>query len=251
MQTQRHQERVQQRDHDGEDERAEVVDALQHGGDAVTHADTEGAEQECGGRDHDQQGEERHEHHLHGFGDDLLQQFLHPVQADGGNQWWEDLAGVVIDDHGQAEDGDGVTGGAQCEEFRGEQRGRDGGTDPLIGAELTGGGRTDHDRQEVEHRAPHGMQEHVGVRLLIHRCTEVLEAEGVGQHQEGDDQRGTEQGPQDRTEGVGEEFETVVHPGVLASHSAVFLGAGGGRGLTVAEALHAVELEDLLVVVGH
>ena len=54
VQAQRHQERVDQRNDDGQDEGIEIIDRGKRCGDTVTHADTERAEQECSERNHDE-----------------------------------------------------------------------------------------------------------------------------------------------------------------------------------------------------
>ena len=264
VQAQRHHERVDQRHHDGQDERREPVDGQQHVGNAVAQADAERADDEGGQRDHDQQREERHEHHLDGARDDLLQALLHEEQQHRGEQRREDLAGVVVEDHRQAEDGDGVALVAQRDELRGQHRRRDRGTDPLVGAELPRGGGADHDRQEVEHRAPHGVEElpRRWQRLAFGRV-EVLDAERVGEHQQRDDQRRAEQRPQHRPERVGEEFEAVVDPAELAADAVVLLlavGAGFRPGLLALRRLgpavpvavpHPGLAHEALVVVAH
>ena len=72
------------------------------------------------------------------------------------------------------------------------------------------------------------MQQDIAVGLLLHGGAEVLPAEGVGEHEHGDDQRGAEQCPQHRAEGVGEELEAEVHPVVLPPDTSVLLLRGGG-----------------------
>jgi hypothetical protein len=101
-----------------------------------------------------------------------------------------------------------------------------------------------HDRQEVEHRAPHRVDEHPG-RGLVRRA-EVDHAEGVQHRGERDDQRGAEQHAEQRPERVGQVLEHRVQPGDLAAR----LGAGGGLHVGVglparAHAGHLRQVHDL------
>lgn len=64
VQTQRNEERVQQRDQDGEDDRGRAVEPGEPGAKTGTHPHAEGADEEGGERDHDDHREERHEDHL-------------------------------------------------------------------------------------------------------------------------------------------------------------------------------------------
>ena len=68
------------------------------------------------------------------------------------------------------------------------------------------------------------MHELVASGLLGHGCTEVLPARGIGQNEQGDNERGTKQRPQDGAERIRQELEAVVDPSGLAD-AAVLLGA--------------------------
>ena len=76
MQTQRHQEGVDDRDDDREDNRRGGVQPCQSGTQAVTDPDRQRADQEGGERHDDDEGEEGDEHHLDVRGDDLLQELV-------------------------------------------------------------------------------------------------------------------------------------------------------------------------------
>jgi hypothetical protein len=134
---------------------------------------------------------------------------------------------------------------AEREELRGEHGRRDRRADPLVRPEFAGRGRADHDRQEVEHRLVHRVEQHVAGRLLIERGAGILPAEGVSDDDEGDDQRGAEQCPEDRAKGVREELERVVDPPVLPPDTPVLLLRGGGPLLP-----HPRLLDDRVVELG-
>ena len=129
-------------------------------GDAVADTNAERAEQEGRERDHDEQGEERHEHHVQRARDDLLQALFHPIQTDSSEQRREDLGRVVVENERQAEDLDLLCVATQergrlCDigqthEFRGEQRGRNSSANPLVRAQLLRRRGANHDGQEVE-----------------------------------------------------------------------------------------------------
>ena len=72
MQTQRHQERVQQRNEDSEDDRGSGVEPGQAATQSVTDPDRQGADQEGRQRHDNDEGDEGDEHHLDVRGDDLL-----------------------------------------------------------------------------------------------------------------------------------------------------------------------------------
>ena len=250
VQTQRHQERVDQRDDDGQDEGAEIIDRGKRCGDTITHADTERAEQERGERDHDEQGEERDEHHVHGRRNDLLQALFHPEQPNGGNEWWEHLTGIGVNHQRQPHHVHGIPLATHGEEFRGEEGRGDGGTHPLVRPKFPSGAGTHHDRQEVEHRLVGGVQQLEHRRLGLNIILERLNSEGVKQHQEGNHQRGTEQCPQDGAERVGQKFESIVDESVFATHPAIFFLVASGSSLGIIVA-HARQGFNTLVVFGN
>ena len=72
VQAHRNEERVQQRNDNSQDERRETIDLVQDPGNAIAYANAERAEQEGRCRNHNEQGEERHEDHMNCTRDDLL-----------------------------------------------------------------------------------------------------------------------------------------------------------------------------------
>ena len=113
MQTQRHQERVQQRDDDGEDERSMGVHPGQANTELVACPDAQRSDEEGGQGTDDDHAEERDEDQLHAFGDDLLQSVVDDCQHGGHEQRHEHVAGVVAQQHRQTEDLRRAGGGAQ------------------------------------------------------------------------------------------------------------------------------------------
>ena len=103
MQAKRHQERVQHRDQQGEDERRIAVHPGQAGADPRAEQVAERADEKRGHRDHDQHGQKRHEDHVHRGRDDLLQAFVEQCGDRGHDQRHEHVAVVAVEDHGQAE----------------------------------------------------------------------------------------------------------------------------------------------------
>ena len=67
------------------------------------------------------------------------------------------------------------------------------------------------------------MGQAVALRLFFQRRAKVLNANGIRQHQQRDDEGGTKQRPQNRAEGIREELEAVVDPIVLTPHTVVVL----------------------------
>ena len=182
VQAERHEERVQQRDDDGEDERCMGVHPSQADAEAVADPHADRADDEGGQRADDDHAEERHEHQLDAFGNDLLQSVVDEGEHGGHEQRHEHVAAVVAQRHRNAEDVGGAGLGAQSRvlhargglgvhqagELRGHEDGHDGAAQPRIDLELLGGVVGDHDRQEVEHALPDGLDEHpAGGGLVI------------------------------------------------------------------------------------
>ena len=98
------------------------------------------------------------------------------------------------------------------------------------------------------------MHELVARRLVFHVGAEVLQAESIGQNEQGDNQRGTEQRPQDGAEGVRQELEAVVDPPGLADAAVLLLAVGTDLraacvALVLARRIDAWLLNDCLIVV--
>ena len=197
VQAKRHQERVEHRDQEREDERCVAVHPRQPGADPGAEQVTERADDEGGDRDHYQQRQERHEHHVHRGRDDLLQRLVQQRGNGGHDQGHEDVAVVAVMDHRQAEDVDHVGWFAedvhhasvwvfiQRGEVRGEQREHDCSWHPRVDTELLARVVRDSHRQEEEHGAPHGVHELPARRL--HLRVEVHQADRVEERGEGDD----------------------------------------------------------------
>ena len=73
VQAERHEERVEHRDQDREDERGVAVEPGQADAEPVAGEDAERANEEGGEGADDDHREERHEHDLHAVGDNLLE----------------------------------------------------------------------------------------------------------------------------------------------------------------------------------
>ena len=215
VQAERHQERIQQRNQDGEDERSVVVEPCQADAEDVAGPYADRTDDECGERTHDDHGEERHEHELYAVRNDPLQSVVHEGEHRGHEQRHEHVAAVVTQLHRQAEDVGGAGGGAesrilhahggaeglgvhQAYELRGHEHRHDGAAQPRVDLELFGGVVGDHDRQEVEHALPDGLDEHPACGCFIVRD----HAEGDQQVHQRDDDGGAEQHAQNRAEGV-------------------------------------------------
>ena len=277
VQTQRHHERVCQRNEDREDQRGEIVDGLQESAERRTGVDADRTDQERGQRNHDQHRQERHEDQLHVLRNDPFQEFVQQPKYSGHQQRREDLRAVVEDRQRQSEDLHDVDLGAehgrglgevlQRGETRQHDHGHDGEPDPRIGAQFFRGVVGDHQRQEHENALPAQVDELPGRRQLagLARVGPVGDdVERAHQSHESDEQRGTEQRAKDRAEGVGQELEEPVEPGKLSART---LGAGGGldRGGIVAagataearqcldlvvDGLHATADHNLIAVTG-
>ena len=269
VQTQRHQERVQQRDCDGEDERSVSVHPGESGAEAVAGPHTDRSDDESGERTDDDHGEERQEDHLDAVRNDLLQTVVHDREHGDHQQRHEHVAGVVGQLHRQAEHRGGAGGGAQrgvlhtldgvapglgvrqgCE-LRGHEHAHDCAAQPRIHLELLGCIVGDHNRQEVEHTLPDGLHEHQAGGGGVVRN----QAQGNAQVDQCDDDGRAKQHTQNRAEGVGQVFEEAIEPCDLAAS----LGTSGGLDLRIsrligivvngagAETSHFWQVHDLLI----
>ena len=104
VQTQRHQEGVDDRDDDCEEDGGMAVEPGQAATQAVTDPDRQGADQEGSQRHDDHEGDEGDEHHLDVRRDDLLQSLVDQRQDRDHQQRHEDLAPVVGQLQGQVAD---------------------------------------------------------------------------------------------------------------------------------------------------
>ena len=95
MQAEGHQEGVDDRDDDREDNGGVSVEPGEAATQAVTDPDRQGANQEGGQRHDDHEGDEGDEHHLDVRGDNLLQALVDQRENRHHQQRHEDLAAVV------------------------------------------------------------------------------------------------------------------------------------------------------------
>jgi len=247
VEAERHEERVQHRDQDGEDERRVRVEPREAGAQAAAEPDAERADEERGDGHHDRHREERHEHHLDVLWEDPLERLEDHREHRDHDERHEHLAAVAVELHGQPEDrrdtglgaqrgvgaAEGVrepAGVGEADELRRHDGGHDRRAHPRVDVQLLRGVVGHHDGQEVEDRPPHGVDEHPGRRLV--GGPEVDDAEGVQDRGERNDQRRAEQDAEQRTEAVGQVLEERVEPGDLAAG----LGAGGGLDVGVRRA---------------
>ena len=95
VQAEGHQEGVDDRDDDSEDDGGVDVEPGQAAAQAVTDPDRQGADEEGGDRHDDDEGEEGDEHHLDVRGNNPLQELVDQGQERHHQQGHEDLAAVV------------------------------------------------------------------------------------------------------------------------------------------------------------
>ena len=240
VQTERHEERVQHRNDDGEDERGMGVHPGQADAEAVADPHADRADDEGCQRANDDHAEERHEDQLDAFGDDPLQSVVDESKYGGHEQRHEYVAGIVAQRHRQTEyvgrarlgaqsgvlHARGGLGIHQAGELRGHEDGHDGTTQPWVDLKLLGRVVGDHDRQEVEHTLPDGLHEHPACGGLVIR-NNVQRNKQIDQR---DDDGSAEQHAQNRAEGIGEILEEGVQPG----HLAASLGTGFGLDVGIA-----------------
>ena len=251
VQTERHQERVEHRNKNREDERSIVVQPSQADTEAVADPHAQRAEQERGNRDHDDHGQERHEHHLHAVRNNPFKRLVHERQHGDHEQRHEHGTGIIVELQRQTEHLSSARLGAQrgvghaaqralscgktllvtedagpfcrigqCHELRGHEGRHDGGADPAVDLELLRAVVGDHDRQEVEHALVRGLAQQQG------RAFRVIGDDMAGdKHVENrDNQRRAEQHVDDRAERVRQELEEIVHPRMLAFDLGTLLG---------------------------
>ena len=240
VQTERHEERVQHRNDDGEDERGMGVHPGQADAEAVADPHADRADDKGGQRANDDHAEERHEDQLDAFRDDPLQSVVDESKHGGHEQRHEHVAGIVAQCHRQTEyvgharlgaqsgvlHARGGLGVHQAGELRGHEHGHDGTTQPWVDFELLGRVVGDHDRQEVEYALPDGFHEYPACGNLVIR-NDVQRNKQVDQR---DDDGSAEQYAQNRAEGIGE----ILEEGVQPSHLAAGLGTGFGLDVGIA-----------------
>ena len=240
VQTERHEERVQHRNDDGEDERSMGVHPGQADAEAVADPHTDRANDEGGQRTNDDHAEERHEDQLDAFGNNPLQSVADESKHGGHEQRHEHVAGIVAQCHRQTEyvgrarlgaqsgvlHARGGLGVHQAGELRGHEDGHDGTTQPWVDLELLGRIVGDHDWQEVEYTLPDSFHEHPARGGLV-IWNDVQRNKQVDQR---DDDGSAEQHAQNRAEGIGE----ILEEGVQPSHLAAGLGTGFGLDVGIA-----------------
>ena len=191
MQAERHQERVQHWDQDGEHKRRVTVQPRKANTNPCAERVAERPNHDRGDWDHHQEGEERHEHHVDRGRNNLLETLVHQGRHDRHDQRHEHVAAVVRQQHRQAHHrhaadlgaeqvirlNHGIRVARQPHELRGEQRQDDSGRHPRLNVELLARVVRNHHRQEVEHRAPHRVDELPTRRLDLRM--EVRKFEGV------------------------------------------------------------------------
>ena len=253
VQTQRNHEQVQASNQSTNQSRSLVVNHLQEVRDAHSHTDTDGANQERGHRNQNDDRNHRHEHHLQHRRNNLLQEALKRSQQSNSQQRGEDLAGVAecVQRQIQTEErnvqnlGGGVSKSSQIGEGAGHQCSGDSRTNPHVRAQTLSSGSTQHDGHEVQNRQRSSLQDVPESELVhplvvqsgsgflishtstvndvdVHALTgqvSVLaeETQLLQEHNQGQNHRGTQQRPQQRTEGVRQNVEDAVDPvGLLA-----------------------------------
>ena len=183
VQTERHEERVQHRNDDGEDERGMGVHPGQADAEAVADPHADRADDEGGQRADDDHAEERHEHQLDAFGNDLLQSVVDEGEHGGHEQWYEDVATVVVELNRYAERRHGAGFGAEygggralnlpgesagygrpghsghhASKLRGHKRGHNRTAEPRVDVQFLGRIVSDHNRQNGEHTLPNRLE---------------------------------------------------------------------------------------------
>ena len=276
VQTQRNHEQVQASNQSTNQSRSLVVNHLQEVRDTHSHTNTDGANQERGHRNQNDDRNHRHEHHLQHRRNNLLQEALKRSQQSNSQQRGEDLAGVAecVQRQIQTEErnvqnlGGGVSKSSQIGEGTGHQCSGDSCTNPHVRAQTLSSGSTQHDGHEVQNRQRSSLQDvpeskllhPLGVQSLsflrvshtstvndvdVHALTgqvSVLaeEAQLLHEHNQGQNHRGTQKCPQQRTEGVRQNVEDVGKPAGLLALSL-------NLGVTLSVAGHRRQSVDLVV----
>ena len=244
VQAERHEERINHRNQQREDEWRMRVEPCEAHAEPVADPHAERANEERGERADDDHAQERHEHELHRIRDDLLEPVVDEREHGGHEQRYEHVAAVIAELHRHAEDGRGALLGAhdalravglgpvgahEAHERRRHERGHDRAAKPRVDVELLGRVVGDHDRQEVEHALVQRLHEDPCRRLRL-----ALDPAACDAHvDDRDDERRAEQHAQDRAERIGQVFEERVEP----RHLAAGLGAGGRLDVGVRHAL--------------
>ena len=276
VQTQRNHEQVQASNQSTNQSRSLVVNHLQEVRDAHSNTDTDGANQERGHRNQNDDRNHRHEHHLQHRRNNLLQEALKRSQQSNSQQRGEDLTGVAecvqrqihTEERNVQNLGGGVSQSGQIGEGTGHQCSGDSRTNPHVRAQTLSSGSTQHDRHEVQNRQRSSLQDvpeskllhPLGVQRLsslgvshtstvndvnVHALTgqvSVLaeEAQLLQEHNQGQNHRGTQKCPQQRTEGVRQNVEDVGKPARLLALSL-------NLGVTLSVAGHRRQSVDLVV----
>ena len=276
VQTQRNHEQVQASNQSTNQSRSLVVNHLQEVRDAHSNTDTDGANQERGHRNQNDDRNHRHEHHLQHRRNNLLQEALKRSQQSNSQQRGEDLTGVAecvqrqihTEERNVQNLSGGVSKSSQIGEGTGHQCSGDSRTNPHVRAQTLSSGSTQHDRHEVQNRQRSSLQDVPESKLLhplvvqsgsgflishtstvndvnVHALTgqvSVLaeEAQLLQEHNQGQNHRGTQKCPQQRTEGVRQNVEDVGKPARLLALSL-------NLGVTLSVAGHRRQSVDLVV----
>ena len=282
MQAQRNHEQVQAGNQGTHNTGSHIVNHLQEVRDSHSHTDTDRAHQEHGQRNQDHHRNHRHEHHLQHRRNNLLQEALKRSQQSNSQQRREDLAGVAerVQRQIQTEErnvqnlGCGISQSGQIGEGTGHQRSGDSRTNPHVRAQTLSSGSTQHNGHEVQNRQRSSLQDVPESKLMhplvvqsgsgflishastvddvhVHNLTGQVgvlaeEAQLLQEHDEGQNHRGTQKCPQQRTEGVRQNVEDVGEPpGLLTvrlcrSLALSLLRHGGQRVNLVVHGLNAV-----------
>ena len=174
VQTQRNHEQVQASNQSTNQSRSLVVNHLQEVRDTHSHTNADGANQERGHRNQNDDRNHRHEHHLQHRRNNLLQEALKRSQQSNSQQRGEDLAGVAecVQRQIQTEErnvqnlGGGVSKSSQIGEGAGHQCSGDSRTNPHVRAQTLSSGSTQHDGHEVQNRQRSSLQDVPESKLL-------------------------------------------------------------------------------------
>ena len=276
VQTQRNHEQVQASNQSTNQSRSNIVNHLQEVRDAHSHTDTDGAHQERGHRNQNHDRNHRHEHHLQHRRNNLLQEALKRSQQSNSQQRGEDLTGVAecVQRQIQTEERNVqnlsglVSQSSQIGESTGHQCSGDSRTNPHVRAQTLSSGSTQHNGHEVQNRQRSSLQDVPESELLhplvvqslsslrvshtstvndvdVHALTgqvSVLaeETQLLQEHDQGQNHRGTQKCPQQRTEGVRQNVEDVGNPASLLAFSL-------NLGVTLSVAGHRRQSVDLVV----
>ncbi|MPM66079.1 hypothetical protein SDC9_112986 [bioreactor metagenome] len=233
--------------HDGAAQpRGEVEDGVHAGGDPVGGVGGQRADGEQDERDHhqqdDQRGGEVADRVRQQPGEEALEVALQPH----GDDDRDDRAGVARHHHRDAEEGHRVGRGGQRDDARVDQRAGERHRGHVVGPEPLRSGEGQEDRQEVEQRVGRGVQD--GVRGG--RRVQPVQVGGEGQ--EGLEQAGTGERPQDRLDDGADQLDEPVEdvaPGRV-DRGGIITADPGEAGELLVDLRHVVADHDLVLAAG-